>query len=48
MKREMTLEEEHIAEQIFRALIGLTLEQAELILKTVAAQVKERARIEEG
>ena len=47
MKRELTIEEEQIAEKIFRTLIGLTLEQTELILKTVTAQVKERARIEE-
>lgn len=48
MKRELSMQEEEIAEKIFSQLIGLNYEQAVFILKEVTSVLKERARIEEG
>ena len=46
MKRELTDDEQKSMEAIFEELAGYTVEQAEKILKAVAAQIKERAVIE--
>lgn len=45
-KREITEDEQQSIKAIFDELAGYTVEQAEAILKAVAAQIKERAVIE--
>lgn len=45
-KREISIEEQESIDAIIKILAGYNLEQAEVILKAVAAEVKERAVIE--
>lgn len=47
MKREMNSEEQEAFEKIFRELVGLTVEQAKLILAKVLKSLEEKAVIEE-
>ena len=45
-KRELNNEEQQTVENILKELAGFNVEQAETILRAVAAQIKERAVIE--
>lgn len=45
-KREISTEEQESIDEIIKILTGYNLEQAEVILKAVAALIKERAVIE--
>lgn len=45
-KRELNLEERQTIENILKELTGFNVEQAEVILKEVSSQLKERAVIE--
>lgn len=46
MKRELSLEEQEVENKMFAELVGFNLEQAEAILKSLAARVKASAIIE--
>lgn len=46
LKRELSLEEQEAEDKMFAELVGFNLEQAERILKSLAARVKESAIIE--
>lgn len=45
-KRELSIDEQESIDKIIEILTGYNLEQAEVILKAVAALIKERAVIE--
>ena len=47
MKRELSENESQSVKAIFNELCGYSIEEAEFILKNVAAQIRERAIIEE-
>lgn len=46
MKIELESDEKTTAEEILKMLAGYTVKQAEMILKTVAGELKKRAVIE--
>ena len=46
MKRELSVDEESSVKVIMKELSGYTVEEAEAIIKTVAAKIKECAVVE--